>query len=383
MQIQNATGTTARMAQSGPTTGPIRITFKKPFDMHHHVREGDTLKVVVPLFAKRFAGGIIMPNTDQPILTARRAREYREEILRESGPDFNPLMTLYLSPKLEVDELEKAVIHSHVYGAKYYPYGLTTNSEFGIRNATDLWTRGTRAYALLEALTDLGKVLLLHAADGFDANGRELDPYDQEPHFFRESLPRIRDAHPLLKISVEHLSTKDGVEYMEQHGGFRLGCSLTAQHLLLDRRDVHRKGLNPHKFWWPIIQRAEHKEALLTFAAAGHPYVWLGSDSAPHPVTKKEASCCGGGVLTAHAGIELYAEAFQNADALEKLEDFASVNGPRFYGVPESEETITLVRNEWLVIQDYEIPVAPGADPRSGRIVPFRLGEPIAWKLAA
>lgn len=359
----------------------IEFSMRKPYDMHHHPREGEILKLVAPMLAKRFAGAIIMPNTDEPILTAARAESYRQDILAHTGVPFHPLMTLYLSNRLEPEQLAIAIDSGNVFGVKYYPFGLTTNSEYGIKVAADLWTPGTRAYELLQMLADLDSTLLLHAADGFDADGNEQDPYDQEPHFFRESLPRIRDAHRNLRISVEHLSTSNGVAYMMEHGGPLLGCSLTAQHLLLDRRDVHRKGFNPHRFWWPIIQRAEHKHALLEFAAAGYPFVWLGSDSAPHPLTKKEASCCGGGVLTVHAGIELYAEAFDSIGALDKLEAFASLNGPDFYDVSPSEETIRLVREDWTVVEDYQIDVPKDADPRSGIIRPFRLGESVKWKL--
>ncbi|MDB5237199.1 MAG: dihydroorotase [Parcubacteria group bacterium] len=361
-----------------------RITMRKPFDMHHHVRDGETMKLVVPMLAKRFAGAIIMPNTDPPMVTSEQVVKYRADILDAAqDEDFNPLMTFYLSDKIDPRDLKSAIRRKHIHGVKFYPYGLTTNSEFGISNTSDLWTPGTRAYEILRVLADQASTLLLHAADGFDTEGIELDPYDQEKHFFAETLPRIIEAHPVLGISVEHISTKEGAEYMAANGGPLLGCSVTAQHLLLDRRDVHRKGFNPDRFWWPIIQRAEHKKALLTLVSKGHRFVWLGSDSAPHPLTKKYASCCGGGVLTAHAGIELYVEPFHDADALDKLEDFASVNGPRFYGIKPSAESITLVQEDWTVLQDYSIPVAQDADPLSSVIRPFRLGETLKWKLVS
>lgn len=366
----------------GDTGRATRFTMKMGIDLHQHVRQGQILKLVVPMLARRFAGAIIMPNTDPPITTAAQARKYQCDTLAVSGPEFRPLMTLYLTDQLDPDELDAANELCGTCDVKYYPFGLTTNSENGVRNPSALWTPGTRPYEVLQRLTDLDRIALFHAADGFDHDGNELDPYDQETHFLHESLPRIRNAHPSLKISLEHLSTMEGMEYMRLYGGSRLGCSITAQHLLLDRRDVHRKGFQPHKFWWPIIQGAAHKEALRAFVAEGHDFVWLGSDSAPHPIGKKETDCCSGGVLMAHAGIELYAEIFDSIDALEKLEAFAALNGPRFFGIEPSDRTITLVREPWTVTETYSIDVAEGEDPRMGTIRPFRLGEPVEWKLA-
>lgn len=319
-----------------------------------------------------------MPNTVPPITTAKMVEEYYNEIstaieaLDDEFPwdTFAPHMTMYLTDSLDPTEV-LTVLHE-ILGIKYYPRGLTTNSDSGVENPASLWTRGTRPYECLRLLAKSRPALLLHAADGVDASGRELDPYDQEPHFIRETLPRIIDAHPDIRISVEHLSTKEGAEFIARHGSSRLGCSLTAHHLLLDRRDVFRGGFHPHRDWRPVIQRREDKEALRKLASQGFPFVWLGSDSAPHPRSKKESDCCASGVLMAHAGIELYVEAFEDMDALDKLERFACINGPRFFATATVGQHITFVREEWAVQPFF----AEGIE-----VVPFRLGEKIRWKL--
>jgi len=356
------------------------FTITKPMDMHHHPRIGDTLKIVGPMLAKRFAGAIIMPNTIPPVTTADRVGAYKKEIFRETGENFLPLMTMYLTDNLDPEEVRRAIIEHDLAGVKYYPRGLTTNSDSGVKDPSSLWTSGTVPFAVLRLLASRGKVLLLHAADGLDKDGNELDPYEQEPHFLRETLPRIREAHPELKISVEHASTQMAAELALKEANPLLGFSLTPHHLLIDRRDTHRGGLNPHMFWLPPPQAPEHRVALQTLAGSGDPYVWLGSDSAPHPLSDKESGCCKGGVMTVHAGIELYAEAFDKINALDKLEQFASYNGPNFYGVPPSSEKITLRRSPWKVRGMFTCETMP-ADSRAGIIRPFRLNETIEWKL--
>ncbi|MES2668722.1 MAG: dihydroorotase [Patescibacteria group bacterium] len=356
------------------------ITIRWPFDMHHHVRTGHLLELIVPMLTRRFAGAIIMPNTPVPITDYGLLRAYRKEVMKVAGSDFLPLMTFYLTDHLDPEVVTDALIAEAAIGVKYYPRGLTTNSESGVKDPASLWDPNSKPYRVLRCLHETGGTLLLHAADGFDRDGIELDPYEQEPHFIRETLPRIIDAHQGLHISVEHLSTKEGAAFMEKNGSETLGCSLTAQHLLLDRRDTHKGGLRPNRFWWPIIQSQEHKEALRELARKGLPFVWLGSDSAPHPVGDKETDCCKGGVMMVHAGIELYAEAFDDMGALDKLEAFASLNGPRFYGIAPSEKRMTLVKEPWTVTTSFGI---PADEPRMGEIKPFRLGEAVQWKLVA
>lgn len=369
------------------------VTLRKPFDMHHHVRVGDILKIVGPMLARRFAGAIIMPNTIPPVTTMERVREYREEILRETGDDFLPLMTMYLTDNLSPAELEGAIVDLGLAGVKYYPRGLTTNSDSGVKDPASLWTDGTLPYRCLRILARHGKPLLLHAADGFAsggwqnegrqyAAGDELDPYDQEPHFLEVTLPRVRESHPDLRISIEHISTMQGAELLEREGSERLGGSLTPHHLLSDRRDTHRGGLNGHRFWIPPPQSLEHLAALRKLAAKAKTlkHVWLGSDSAPHPLSDKEAGCCKGGVMTVHAGIELYTEVFDKMGALDQLEAFASLNGPRFFGLEPSQEKITLRRQKWRVNGFFSFETMP-SDSRAGLVRAFRHGEEIEWKL--
>ncbi len=361
----------------GSDEKPRDITMVMPFDGHQHVRKGETLKTVVPLITARFQDVIVMPNTKPPITTLEMAKEYRGEIGKVDSLPWTPRMTLYLTDTLQPEEIEKDTDRL-IVGVKYYPRGLTTNSDEGVEDPASLWTQGSNPYNVLRILAEHDRVLLLHAADGIDKHGELLEPEQQEPHFIRETLPRIRYAHPDLKISVEHLSTRVGAEYMHENGNERLGCSLTSQHLLLHKGLTFRGGLRPHEWWWPMIQSKEDREALRELARAGKTFVWLGSDSAPHPKDKKEAACCVGGVLTAHAGIELYAEAFEDMGALdERFEQFASIYGPRFYGIPASNRTIQLTREPWTVRQWFYA----GAEEEPIR--PFRLGETIRWKLVS
>lgn len=351
------------------------LSMLKPFDGHQHVRTGSMLKTVVPMVEERFWAAIIMPNLVPPITTADMARAYADEIGQAcTSAQFFPLMTLYLTGILDPAELDKG---DNVVGVKFYPQGLTTNSEYGISGSSALWTSGTNAYNVLRKLAEKKMKLLIHAADSVDKNGKTLDPFEQEPHFIGESLPRIREAHPTLKISVEHLSTRVGAEYMAANGDEFLGCALTPHHLLANRNDLFKGGFNRNLFWIPILQSADDQAALQELAAADKSFVWLGSDSAPHPLSKKQGRCCPGGVLTAHAAIELYAEAFEKMGALDdRFERFASINGPNFYGFPPSNKTITLVRKEWTVP-----PFMIATDGNEEPVEPFRLDEKIPWSL--
>lgn len=371
---------------------PCKITMCKPADLHQHFRQGNRLKMIVPLVEQRFDTALAMPNLEPPLITYKDMIEYGKSIAEECNTSMRVLLTLYLTDNLDPKEVELACQSPFFAGIKYYPAGLTTNSDSGVKNPADLWTVGTKPYQCLQILAEHGKVLLLHGADGLARgnvkvrtrqykNGEELDPYDQEPHFISESLPEIIDKHHKLKISFEHLSTAEGVEFLRKHGSPWLGCGLTSQHLLIDRRDTHRRGLRPHFFWFPTPQALEHRQELNKFAAEGHSFAYLGSDSAPHYRKKKEADCCAGGVLTAHAGIELYAEAFEKAGCLNKLEAFASINGPKFYGFPPSIERITLVREPWKVTEMFSVEEVVDDVKIDEPVVPFRLGETIDWKL--
>jgi dihydroorotase len=357
---------------------PVKIVMRKPADMHQHLRQDALLELVAPMVEKRFGMAVVMPNTVPPITTYEQIRDYWCKV-KSAAPNLKALMTFFLTDTLESKDVAEALSTKLACGVKYYPPGLTTNSDKGVKNPASLWTKGTKPYEVLCVLASWGGVLLIHAADGIDKNRDELDPYDQEKHFIRETLPRILDAHAGLKISIEHLSTKEGAQFIERNNSHRLGCSLTAHHLLLDRRDVFRGGFHPHRSWMPVIQPREHKEALQDLAKKGLSSVWLGSDSAPHPRDKKEAPCCASGVLMAHAGIELYVEAFEDMGCLDKLENFASINGPTFFGVEASTDTISLVREEWKVKSYFVAEYASGGGFTT--IVPFRFGEKVRWKL--
>jgi dihydroorotase len=366
---------------------PIKIRMFKPSDMHQHFRDDWRLPIVAPLVAERFQIAVAMPNLSTPITTIKQMERHFEAINEHFGrgrPSCDVLVTLYLTDTLETKEVEKAADIDNFAGIKYYPKGLTTGSDKGVTDPLSLWTAGTKPYRALRVLQDTGKVLLMHGADGVDKNGHELDPYDQEKHFIKESLPRIRDAHPNLKISLEHISTMEACDYIENNASPWLGASITPHHLLLDRRDVFRGGFRPHRSWMPVIQPEEHKEAIRDFIKRGRnfEFIWLGSDSAPHPQESKESDCCASGVMTAHAAIELYAEAFEDMGILDKLEQFASINGPRFFGATPHEENMRLVREEWVVKEPF-IAYVPPSEKASGveRVIPFRLGEKMRWKL--
>ncbi len=327
------------------------IRFIRPFDTHVHGRQGDLLRAVAPMTARQFAGAIFEPNLAVPITTAKQGRAYREEILRATAgyPDFRPYVLAYLTDTFEPDELARGLKTGDFFGAKFYPQGATTNSGSGIVDVRTLWKRDSRQYSLLRVLADHCAVLQLHCELNFDFSGNELDPYDKEPYFFKEVLPHIRDAHPDLTLSCEHLTCQEGARYMHMNGGDRLGCSITPHHLLYDRRDMFRGGLRPHLFCLPVLKAREHQEALLRLITYGHPFVYAGTDSAPHDRRKKECDCCSGGVFTAHAAVELYAQAFETAGALKHFEAFMSINGPLFYNLPVSIETSTLERRPWTV----------------------------------
>lgn len=365
------------------------IRIKKPADLHQHFRQKNRTKVIAPMVAQRFWLGLAMPNLKPPITTVAQMDAHGREVVEASGGNLRVLKTLYLTSNLDSFEVELACQDPDFAGIKYYPAGLTTNSDEGVADPTELWIKGSKPYDCLKVLAEHRKVLLLHGADGYARKhvkvrtrtyrpGDELDAYDQEPHFIKHSLPNIRDQHDKLKISFEHMSTAEGVEFLEKHGGKLLGCGLTPQHMLTDRRDTHRKGLRPHNFWFPAPQPLEHRQELNSFAGRGYFYCWLASDSAMHLRKDKESMCCSGGVITAHAGIELYVEAFENIGALNNLEAFASINGPRFYGLEHSSDTIELVKQPWKVSNFLCIEEDGSFEP----VVPFRLGEEIRWKLA-
>jgi dihydroorotase len=343
------------------TTSTLTIT--RPDDWHLHLRDGDSLRAVLPDTARRFGRAIVMPNLLPPVRGLDDARAYRERILAAlpGGMSFDPLMTLYLTESTDPSEIGRAKASGLVHAVKYYPAGATTNSQSGV---TDL----ARCDAVFAAMQEAGLPLLVHG----EVTDPQVDIFDREAVFIERHLQRIVDAFPRLKLVLEHVTTREGVDFVRQARD-GVAATLTAHHLLLNRNEIFRGGIRPHAYCLPVLKRESHRQALLAAATSGSPRFFLGTDSAPHPRHAKEASCGCAGVYTSHAAIELYAEAFDSVGALDKLEGFASFHGAEFYGLPRNTDTITLVRRDWNVPAE----LAMGEH----RLVPMRAGESVAWQL--
>jgi len=322
------------------------ITIKKPFDSHVHLRRGAMLRAVTPITAERFASAIVMPNTEPPIDTVEMAAEYKKEILGAlpRGNTFVPLLTFYLTKKLSPDDIEKGFSGDNgikIHAVKSYPYGATTNSQWGYRSILE-------AGDVLKKMEEVGMPLLLHGEVHLNDAGEEEDPYDGERLFITDVLPRLLEAYPRLKVSLEHMSSASAVDFMEKNGKEgQLVATITPTHLLYDRREAFRGGYRPLIHMKPLVKTTADRERVRDIAKKGLPFISAGTDSAPHPEGKKFSSCCAFGTFTSPVAIEVYAQIFDELGALDKLENFLSVNGPRFYGVEPSEETITLVKKDW------------------------------------
>jgi dihydroorotase len=304
-----------------------------------------------------------MPNLTPAVRTTQQALHYRDRILGALPEDttFDPLMTLYLTDDTPPEEIARAKLSGRICGVKLYPAGATTHSDEGV-------TRLSRCFHTLEKMEELGLPLLVHG----ESTDPAIDVFDRETAFLEEVLGPTLERFPELKIVLEHITTRDAVQFVEVTGD-NVAATITAHHLLLNRNALFIGGIRPHHYCLPVLKREEHREALVEAAISGNPKFFLGTDSAPHGRKAKEAACGCAGIYTAHAAIELYATAFEEAGALEKLEGFASLFGARFYGLPASEERITLVREEWTV---------PGRLPfGSDELIPLRAGETIPWKL--
>ena len=331
------------------------VVIPKPFDAHVHGRDGALLKMVAPMTAREFGGAIFEPNLSPPVLTGNDARAYYARIKAACAdtPTFKPCLLLYLTDSTDPDMVHESIRSGACVGVKFYPRGATTNSDSGIADVSSLYTPGTKQYDCLRAVGDAGGVVQLHCELNFNLDNvpLELDPYRKEAYFFERVMPQLCERHPDVKLSCEHLTSTEGAFFMGRYGCNFLGCSITPHHLLLDRRDMFRGGLRPHLFCLPVIKAEEHREALIDLVSKGKQYVFAGTDSAPHDRCKKEADCCSGGVFTAHAAVELYAQVFDEAGLLgdTRFEEFMSLNGPKFYGIRPSEEYIQLVRMSWQV----------------------------------
>jgi dihydroorotase len=304
-----------------------------------------------------------MPNLQPPVVTTRQALAYRDRVLDALPPggDFQPLMTLYLTDETSPDEVRTASDCDHVVGVKLYPAGATTHSDSGV---TDL----ERVAAVLETMQEIDMPLLVHG----EVTDPEVDIFDREKVFIDRVLDPLVRRWPGLRVVLEHVTTRDGVQFVAD-GSSRLAATVTPQHLLLDRNDLLVGGVRPHHFCLPVLKAREHREAVVQAATGADPRFFLGTDSAPHPRHKKESACASAGVFSAHGAIELYAEAFENAGALDRLEEFASLRGPAFYGLPPNGDTITLERSPTGVPASYPF----GDDV----VVPLRAGESIRWSV--
>jgi len=339
------------------------LSITKPDDWHLHLRDGEEMASVVRHTARRFARSIVMPNLRPPIADTTQAGAYRSRILAAlpEGTGFEPLMTIYLTDNLSPPEIARAKESGWVHAAKLYPAGATTNSDSGV-------TRLDRIYPVLETMQRYDLPLLVHG----EVTAGEVDVFDRERRFIEEALNPLAQDFPDLRIVLEHITTADAVQFVLE-GSPNLAATITPHHLLYNRNAILAGGIRPHFYCLPVLKRERHREALVNAATSGNPKFFLGTDSAPHPLAGKEAACGCAGIYSAHAAIELYAEAFEQADALDKLEGFASLFGPDFYRLPRNRERIRLVRNPWQVPDSYEF--------GDSRLVPLRAGESVAWRL--
>lgn len=339
-----------------------RITITRPDDWHLHLRDDAALQAVVADSAKQFARAIVMPNLRPPVTTTELAAAYRERILQAlpAGANFKPLMTLYLTDNTSAEEIKKAVTSGLIHAVKLYPAGATTNSDSGVTSLE----KCASALAVMEAV---GMPLLTHG----EVTDADVDVFDREKVFIERHMEPLLKKYPNLKVVFEHITTKDAAQFVASAGD-NVAATITVHHLLMNRNDLFKGGIRPHHYCLPILKREKHRLALVKAATSGNPKFFLGTDSAPHAKHAKESACGCAGMYTAHAAIELYAEVFEAADALDKLEGFASFSGPDFYNLPRNQEKITLVKESWQ---------APESYPYDGdALVPLRAGQTIAWK---
>lgn len=342
----------------------MRIELTRPDDWHLHLRDGDVLADVVPHTARQFGRAVVMPNLKPPVTTVAAAEAYRGRILAAvpSGTPFEPLMTLYLTDRTPPSEIEAAKRSDCIHAVKFYPAGATTNSENGV---TD-WGRVRETIAEMERV-DLP--LLLHG----EVTDTQVDVFDRERVFLEQHLAKLCSDFPRLRIVLEHVTTADSVEFVRA-AGENVAATITAHHLLWNRNELFRGGVRPHAYCLPILKRERHRLALVAAATGDDARFFLGTDSAPHARGRKESDCGCAGIYTAHAALELYAEAFEDANALDKLEAFASLRGPDFYGLARNRDRVTLERVEQQIPETLPF----GDDP----LVPMRAGQKVRWRLA-
>lgn len=356
-----------------PTASPTSLTITRPDDWHLHLRDGAALASVIAHTARQFARAIVMPNLKPPVTTIEAARHYRERVLNAlanavsagllaPGADFAPLMTLYLTDNTSAAELARVRDSGVVHAVKYYPAGATTNSDAGI-------TLLERVYPALEAMEKFDIPLLVHG----EVTDPAVDVFDREARFIDTVLSRILRRFQGLRVVFEHITTRDAAQLV-QEAGTNVAATITAHHLLYNRNAIFQGGIRPHYYCLPVLKREAHRTALVAAATGGNPKFFLGTDSAPHARSTKEAGCGCAGIYTAHAALELYAEAFEAAGALDRLEAFAAFHGADFYRLPRNRTKVVLQRSPWTVPETY---------PFAGEsVVPLRGAEGVAWKLA-
>lgn len=340
----------------------MKITITRPDDWHLHVRDGDVLKDIIPFTARCFGRAIIMPNLTPPVTDTEQALAYRERILQALPPAYNfePLMTLYLTNNTPADEIQRAY-SNNIKAVKLYPAGATTNSDAGVTNIKN-------CYKTLEAMQACGMPLLVHG----EVVDPEVDIFDREKYFIERVLIPVAKNFPELKIVFEHITTKDAVEFV-MDADERIAATITPQHLLYNRNAIFRGGIRPHYYCLPVLKRETHREVLVEAAISGNKKFFLGTDSAPHSQSNKETACGCAGIFSAPLAIELYARIFEENNALEQLEAFASFHGADFYGLPRNQQTITLEKTPWTVDKDYPF--------GNERIIPLHAGESESWKM--
>ncbi|HWX79021.1 MAG TPA: dihydroorotase [Steroidobacteraceae bacterium] len=342
-----------------------QLRIQRPDDWHLHLRDGAALKDVVRFTAERFGRAIVMPNLKPPITTAAMAQAYRQRILSAlpANSRFEPLLTLYLTDTTTVAEIDRAKISGIIHGVKLYPAGATTHSDSGV---TDV----KKVFPVLERMQEIGMRLLVHG----ESPQADVDVFDREAHFIDTVLAPLLERFTKLSVVLEHITTERAVEFVS---GARAGvaATITPQHLLHNRNAIFLSGIRPHYYCLPILKRERDRQALLRAATSGNPRFFLGTDSAPHERATKENACGCAGMFTAHAAIELYAEAFESVGRLDRLQPFASHFGADYYGLPRHEDTITLVKEAWVAPQTLEF--------AGGILVPYRAGETLSWRLAS
>jgi dihydroorotase len=345
------------------TTTSDSLTLTRPDDWHLHLRDGAALRDVVGHTARQFRRAIVMPNLRPPVVNTEQALAYRARILDAlpEGSEFEPLMTLYLTDTTSPAEIARARASGVVQGCKLYPAGATTNSESGV---TDL----ARIRDVLHAMAEQGMPLLVHG----EVTDPEVDIFDRERRFIDQRLAPLMADIPQLRVVFEHVTTEDAVRFVRE-GPPNLAATITPHHLLYNRNAMLAGGIRPHYYCLPVLKRERHRLALVEAATSGEPCFFLGTDSAPHAAADKESACGCAGAYSAHAALELYAEVFDAAGALDRLEAFASHHGPDFYGLPRNRDTLTLRRDPWQVPASYPL--------GEGRVVPLRAGEQVRWRL--